>query len=145
MTDAAMLYNHAPNNPNFWGRIMAGNEDVTDQFWESRDAAGKVIKNGRPHDYGPVINSQQYSDPARVWHPGLTTNDFNGLFWRQAWEQLFLDPRNRDLYQDCGYPDAISPVMYQAMFDREGLGQRVVRCLPEECWQLPCSIYEDED
>lgn len=56
-----------------------------------------------------------------------------------------LDRPGRNLYQECGYPLAISPMMYRQMYDREGSSARVVELEPNESWKLAPEIYEDED
>jgi hypothetical protein len=56
-----------------------------------------------------------------------------------------LDGDYRDLDKDCGYPAVITAQMYQAMFDREGIADRVVSIMAEESWALDPQIYESED
>lgn len=55
-----------------------------------------------------------------------------------------MDPR-RDLNQECGYPEQISLEEYQQMFDREGIGTRVVTVWPEETWTQDPVIKENDD
>ncbi len=55
-----------------------------------------------------------------------------------------LNP-NRDVDVACKYPITISTADYKAMFEREGVGKRVVSILPEETWSVEPDIYEVED
>jgi hypothetical protein len=51
----------------------------------------------------------------------------------------------KDIDLECDYPDSISIDDYKKMFDRNGVGCRVVKILPEESWNTPPEIYETED
>jgi len=62
---------------------------------------------------------------------------------REAIEKL-LNP-GKDIDFECGYPDSISDAEYRRMYRREGIGRRVVRMMPEECWKSPPAIYENND
>lgn len=55
-----------------------------------------------------------------------------------------LDPR-RDLNAECGYSDEIGLESYKTMWEREGMGARVVSIWPEECWSQDPEIVETED
>lgn len=70
----------------------------------------------------------------------------NTLLRRNSLFDQLLDPR-RDINQECGYPEtqSISPDDYRQMYDRESIGNKVVKLLPTHCWQEQPSIYEDED
>jgi hypothetical protein len=57
----------------------------------------------------------------------------------------FMVDGDRDINGECGYPDTISPLMYQQMYEREGAAARVVECEPEETWAMDPCLYEDED
>lgn len=50
----------------------------------------------------------------------------------------------RDLNFECHYPDVLGISHYKAMWDREGLGTRVVSAYPEESWAMPPEIFEQE-
>lgn len=52
---------------------------------------------------------------------------------------------DKDINYECGYPTTIATEDYKAIYDREGIGTRVVRLLPEECWQMLPSIEENQD
>ena len=54
----------------------------------------------------------------------------------------FLLDGPRDIDADCGYPAWLTPAHYRAMYDREGVAQRVVECEPKETWSLDPVIYE---
>lgn len=62
----------------------------------------------------------------------------------QIWQKI-LDAPNRDLNKDCGYPAVITPEMYEEMYNREGLGSRVVEIFPQESWLEDPFVYETED
>ncbi len=49
-----------------------------------------------------------------------------------------------DIDYECRYPTDITISDYKRMFDREGIGTRVVNVYPEECWSLPPTIFEDD-
>lgn len=51
----------------------------------------------------------------------------------------------RDIDTECKYPSTITTENYKAMFDRNGLAERVVKLWPEECWQSYPDVYETED
>lgn len=68
----------------------------------------------------------------------------NTLISRAELFNRLTDPR-RDINAECGYPEFVSPQMYQAMYDWEPYAARVVELFPKECWKKPPTIYEDED
>lgn len=75
---------------------------------------------------------------------GLVTNV---LTTRSAMWQKFIDPR-RSVDDECGYPKDISNQdvrMYQDLYDREPIANRVVNIFPRECWQVQPDVYETED
>lgn len=55
-----------------------------------------------------------------------------------------IDPPTRDINKECGYPDYIDARTYRAVYDRVGLGKRVVNVMPNECWKTPPEVYESE-
>ena len=50
----------------------------------------------------------------------------------------------RNFYKECGYPFEISLDKYRRLYDREGVARRVVDVYPDECWAIPCEVYESE-
>ena len=58
--------------------------------------------------------------------------------------QKLLDD-TRDLDTECGYPNVIDTADYQRMFDRNGIGNRIVRLWPEECWNSLPEVCENDD
>lgn len=72
----------------------------------------------------------------------LTTNLETSLRTQVA---RFMVDGDRDINGECGYPDVITPLMYQQMYEREGVASRVVECEPEETWAIDPCLYEDED
>lgn len=71
----------------------------------------------------------------------------NVLMSRAQLLQKFIDPR-RDLDDECGYPKRGTPIdirVYQELFDREPIPNRVTEVLPKESWQVQPSVYESDD
>lgn len=56
-----------------------------------------------------------------------------------------LDPNNRDLDRECGYPIEFSLEQYRYLYRRYGLARRAVNVYPDECWSVPPSLQESED
>lgn len=52
---------------------------------------------------------------------------------------------DKDINYECGYPQTIDITDYKAMYDREGVGNRVVRLLPSESWAMLPVIEENQD
>lgn len=68
----------------------------------------------------------------------------NATTMRRDWLQNLLDPR-RNVEKECGYPTGqVGPQVYQDLFDREPIANRVVQILPRETWQVQPLLYEDE-
>lgn len=79
----------------------------------------------------------------------ITTNALaemlmNATTIRREVLQRLLNP-GKDINYECGYPDDIKIADYKGMFDREGVGTRVVGLYPDESWALLPAIYEDEE
>lgn len=51
----------------------------------------------------------------------------------------------RDIDDECGYTKNISDEQYGYLYDREGIGTRVVSIYPEESWVMDPIIVEDEE
>ncbi len=83
---------------------------------------------------------------------GISVNDFNCLMGianntaqlmrSDAISQL-LNP-GLNINYECHYPDKISDTEYVEMFNREGLGERVVNLFPEESWLMNPEVKVDE-
>ena len=67
----------------------------------------------------------------------------NAFTLRRELLQKILD-ETRDLDTDCGYPLSITAANYQDMFERFGIAERIVRLMPEECWNVEPEIIEGE-
>jgi len=80
--------------------------------------------------------NQQFTKAMRIMENATTSR-------RLALERL-LNP-DRDINYECGYPDTIDIKDYKAMYDREGVGTRVVKLLPEESWALLPKVNENTD
>lgn len=67
----------------------------------------------------------------------------NASIFRRELLLRLLNP-GKDINYECGYPDKISQQQYKDMYDREGVGTRVVHLYPEECWAMPPEVFENE-
>lgn len=70
----------------------------------------------------------------------------NSAHLRTSILNKFLESR-RDYNKECGYDETVqlTILQYKEMFDRNPIAARVVDVFPEESWQSPPEIYEDED
>lgn len=75
----------------------------------------------------------------------LTGADPSALTTRAALMSYLLQGNQSTLYEECGYPEYITALMYRAMYDREGVAARVVKFMPEMCWESDPDIFEVED
>jgi len=62
---------------------------------------------------------------------------------RLALEYL-LNP-NKNINYECGYPKALVMSDYKAMYDREGIGTRIVKLMPDESWAMLPKIEENQE
>lgn len=85
-------------------------------------------------------NKDKITMPRNVFNQ-MIMND--SLLRSDALRRL-LDPK-KDLNYECGYPTTIQIGEYEDMFNRKGLGARVVKILPEESWAMNPIIQEKED
>lgn len=69
----------------------------------------------------------------------------NAVLSRAALMAKAMDGANRNLNDECGYPDTISVANYTDYYNREGVAKRVAHCLPDESWTSMPHIYETED
>ena len=69
----------------------------------------------------------------------------NATTMRQQLYSKLIDGPNRDINQECQYPDDITPAAYHQMYEREGIAARLVDIWPKECWEVEPDIYEVED
>src|SRR5438552_13602382 len=77
----------------------------------------------------------------------------NAMSMRSNFLTSLFDPR-RNLDDECGYPQSegglgtggyiLSPEFYRVLYDREAIANRVVELMPQECWQQPPTVYEDD-
>lgn len=72
---------------------------------------------------------------------------YNSMMSRQSLIKQMMDGSARDLDSECHYPKTsdLGADQYRDMYDREGVGTRVVEIYPKECWKVQPSVYEDED
>lgn len=53
--------------------------------------------------------------------------------------------RRRDIDEECGWAKVITPLDYQAMYERGDVPARVVEVWAKESWQVSPEVYESED
>ncbi len=90
-------------------------------------------KKGRISNF-PRVN--QFKNDARFVRA-------NEAIFRQDMIRKLLNP-DRDINFACGYPDSITMDDYKSIYEREGLGAKVVNFLPGESWSMPPKIFENE-
>jgi len=69
----------------------------------------------------------------------------NALESRTNFFKSILEADGKDINAECGYPDDIGVDDYSRMYDREGIGARVVQILPQESWAGECMVYESQE
>ncbi len=77
----------------------------------------------------------------------LTNNDLflrQSLMVRNFVMEGLLD-RKRNIDEECGYPVQLTPWVYRAMYDREGIAERVVNIYPQESWAMDPEFIENQD
>lgn len=79
-----------------------------------------------------VLNSVLSSRFALSQQLGVGTGEVN------------TNPLNRNYYEQFGYPESISKMEYQRLYDRMPIASRVVRLFPSECWQTSPSIFDKD-
>jgi len=68
----------------------------------------------------------------------------NSYLMRREILAKVLDDK-KDIDSECGYPAEIEIPQYKKMYDREGVGTRVTKVLPEESWSDSPEVYETEE
>ncbi len=63
---------------------------------------------------------------------------------RQEILKSLVDPK-RDIDYECGYPDRITLSHFQKMWERDGIGAKLITVWPDESWQLYPEILEGEE
>lgn len=63
---------------------------------------------------------------------------------RTAWFQKNMDGPNRDLNEQCGYPETLTIKDYRDYVEREGIARRVVGCESDESWSVYPELYEKD-
>jgi hypothetical protein len=74
----------------------------------------------------------------------LYANDAAEWFHRRPLASR-LDPPNRDVNAECGYPDDPQYRDFREAYDRIGLAKRIVDLWPDECFAAGLSVYETDD
>lgn len=69
----------------------------------------------------------------------------SALMTREALAQQLEGGHIVDVNKECGYKDDPTIDDYVALYEREGVANRVIRLLPEETWQVDPYVYETED
>jgi len=102
----------------------------------------------------PVENRQEEEEPKRN-APTMAARQImlenmllagNATSLTRSAMNAMLNP-GKDINFECGYPawGSITKEMYREMYDREGVGTRVVQILPAESWAMFPEITEDEN
>jgi hypothetical protein len=102
--------------------------------------AAEPVPYHHPLAAPPVMNAAQFRELSELVTNVVVTS-------RLEWQRLLFD-RRRNYENECGHPPLNQPVdpwKYKEIYDRDGLAQRVVHLLPDECFQVPFEVYEDED
>ena len=69
----------------------------------------------------------------------------NAFILRQSILSEISSDDTRNIDEECGYPTTLSIADYQKVYNRNGIGTRVVNLWPEECWSVLPKITEDEE
>jgi uncharacterized protein len=68
------------------------------------------------------------------------------LFDRAALARSLAGEGERDIDKECGHYGRFVPrEVYQYLYDRDPVANRVVSIFPRQCWRVHPSVYEDED
>lgn len=105
-------------------------------------------KNGNAtENAGPVDMPEQrvisITENERYLKESVGMLAMNASIFRRELLLKLLNP-GKDINYECGYPDKITVSGYKDMYDREGVGTRVVHLYPEESWSMPPEVYENE-
>lgn len=70
----------------------------------------------------------------------------NAVFSRQQLIRELSDPR-RNINHECGYLEThtLTSTTYREMYDREAIAARVVQVMPDQCWKMQPTVFDDED
>ena len=68
----------------------------------------------------------------------------NAITSRRAGLERLLN-LEKDINYECGYPQTITISDYKAMYDREGVGTKVVKLMPDESWSMLPKIEENQE
>lgn len=116
----------------------------------SKRVGGKVEKvgevGGRP-SRPPLSAGKSGKNHTRVDNESITSIRnivLNAITSRTELLKTLLDPR-RDIDMECGHVDDPSLAQLNSMYKKEGIAQRVVGILPEECWQVDPEVYEKDE
>lgn len=76
-------------------------------------------------------------------HARITVNELKTMLIRDMLGTK-LDPKDRDLDKDCGYPTDVTSEMYWQMYERHDYAARVVEAYSSESWSTPPAVIESE-
>lgn len=68
----------------------------------------------------------------------------NMTLMRQDFMKHLIDPK-RDIDAECGYPAVLKIEDYKTIYDREGLGTRLVDIFPNESWKFDPEVLEEAE
>jgi hypothetical protein len=92
----------------------------------------------------PDAKSRPVQPWNRWWAARMLAANSYSTVTRDALTSGYLS-RDIDMNYECRWPNEITAQNYKALFERNGLANRVVSIWPEECWISPPEVFEVED
>jgi len=68
----------------------------------------------------------------------------NAVLLRQDFFNKYAADK-KDIDKECGYPSPIDIAQYKSIYDREGIGTRIVDIFPDESWKTDPEVLENPD
>src|SRR5262245_56518552 len=102
----------------------------------ARSRLAKVVNEGPPR-------KQTFTRSSLTFNDSMTKM----LIARSRLAKRVMDDPRRDLNAECGYPEnsELTPETYREWYEREGLAQRVVSAIADECWLENPDLCENEE
>lgn len=93
------------------------------------------------------VNNEAYQERVRELELRAAECLVNAFQSRTEFIRRMTDKNGRNVDEEVGYPDPaeLTCEYFQAMYDTQAVAARVVDLLPNECFQVQPSVYEDED
>jgi hypothetical protein len=90
-----------------------------------------------------VVSNKKYLSANQFQQLQSTVQNTTYTITREMLNRL-LSPQD-NIEEACGYLATLSINDYRNMYNRYGIAKRVVHIWPDECWQSPPSVLENED